>query len=201
MGEVQRIHDIFSMRIRASMSVKAKRIERNNKDAEKYERMGYKVIRGLHPNGAFFADAGNHPAHEVEVGKIMAENGLSTTLDKEGTVIKFPDGRKYKLPSPDGRLQGHTHEIYSLNGEPSERTVAEAIKHSHKTFKPDDRRSVQAEIAISVAPKGSGYKPRHISAGVKEYKRQVRSGETASKPRVYLHVDMATRSVYYWSIK
>lgn len=201
MAEPQLYNGMFSMRVRASMNANDKRIERNRKDANRHETNGYNVERDLHPNGAFFAIIGEHPAHEVEVGKIMAENGLAFTLDKEGTTIKLPNGRRYKIPTPDGHIEGHTHEIYALNGSPSPRTVAEAIKHSHKTFRPDLRHSVQSEVAISAAPKGSGYKAFHIAEGVREYKRQVREGETAAKPRIYLHVDMTTRSVYYWSLK
>lgn len=201
MGEPQRINGEFSMRVKASLNVNPKRVERNNKEANVYASEGYLVERNLHPNGAFFAVIGNHHAHEIEVGRIMAENGLSFTLDREGTTIKLPNGKRYKIPTPDGHIEGHTHEIYAFRGNPDPRTVVEAIRHSRKAFRPDSRRNIQSEVAISLAPKGSGYKASHISSGVSEYKRQVRTGEATAKPRIYLHVDETTRSVYYWSLK
>ena len=152
-----------------------RRIERNLHDADELEAQGYTIERGMHRNGAFFAVIGDHPDHEKEVGRIFAENGFSFTLDREGNVKVRINGRLYTLPSVDGHVEGFTHEIAALQGEPSERTIARAIIHSHKIFKPDRSSSVQADISITVAPKGSKYKKEVIAAGVREYMRQVKA--------------------------
>ena len=190
-----------SRRISASTSVKDRRRKRNAQDADELERQGYIVERNKHPNGAYFAQIGKHPEHEQNVGRIFAENGFAFTLDKEGNGKVKINGRLYILPSPDGRVEGFTHEIYALNGKPNPQKVADAIKHSYKPFRFEDAKSVQSEIAISVAPIGSKYNRRHISDGVKEYKRQVAEGETKAMPLLYLHVNETTRSIYRWSIK
>ena len=174
---------------------------RNANDADRLERDGYKVERDKHPNGAYFAIIGDHPEHEIEVGRIFAENGFAFTLDREGNAKVKIRGQQYKLPSPDGHAEGFTHEIYALNGEPNESRVADAIKHSYKPFKHDRKYDVQSNIAITISPIGSKYKHEHLARGVNEYKRQRAEGETKAKPLLYLHVDEASRKIYRWDIK
>lgn len=178
-----------------------RRLERNAKDADALASLGYNVERNLHRNGAFFAVIGNHPDHEVEVGRIFAENGFAFTLDKEGNAHVKIKGRTYTLPSSDGHVEGFTHEIYALKGKPSATTVANAISHSYKTFKPDTSKSIQADIAITITPKGSQYRKNHIKEGVDEYKRRLAQGETKARPLLYLHVNESTRAIYQWRIK
>ena len=202
MGEGVYIYGVESSRqVSANGVASARRIARNQAEADKLEREGYTVERNLHKNGAYFAKIGQHHAHETEVGRIFAENGFAFTLDREGNAkIKIND-RTLTLPSSDGHVEGFTHEIYKLSGKPDPRTVAEAIKHSRKKFKPDERKTIQSDVAISIAPKGSQYNRFHIRDGVTEYKRQVRDGETKARPLLYLHVNETTRSIYRWNIK
>ena len=103
MGEYVDIHGMSKL-IRASdLNPSNRRIARNNADADILESQGYRVERGKHENGAYFAIIGDHPQHEIEVGRIFAENGISLTLDKEGMRVKVK-GTWYSIPSPDGRL-------------------------------------------------------------------------------------------------
>lgn len=200
MGEYVDIHGMSKL-IRASdLNPSNRRIARNNADADILESQGYRVERGKHENGAYFAIIGDHPQHEIEVGRIFAENGFAFTLDKEGNAKITISGQVYKLPSPDGRVEGFTHEIYALNGEPNAGRVADAIKHSHKPFRRDRRQDVQSEIAITISPIGSRYNRTHIRDGVNEYKRQKREGETNANPLLYLHVNEASRKIYRWNI-
>ena len=206
MAEPQLYNGMFSMRVRASMNANEKRIERNLKDADKYDADGYEVYRNMHPNGAFFAIIGKHHEHEIEVARILAENGISVSLDREGQKIKMHNGRNYILPAPDGSVVGnirpkYTHEIRAIRGADKAKLVVAAINHSYKTFDPDPKKNIQTEIAISVAERGSNVTRNDIANGVREYKRQVKTGESQGKPRIYLHVDIPTRSVYYWSLK
>lgn len=194
-----------SMRISASRNASERRIARNNAEADQLEQDGYWVERNIHPNGAYFAVIGEHPSHELEVGRIFAENGISLTLDREGMTARIK-GRRYILPSPDGHLggvpkKGLTHEIYKLGGKPDARTVAEAIKHTYKPFRPDPSKSVRSEVAITISPVGSQYHKEDIADGIAEYKRQVKAGETTATPRLYLHVDEERRKIYKWDIK
>lgn len=196
---------VNSMSISASRNVSSRRVMRNAIEADELEREGYKVERNKHPNGAYFAVYGKHPGHELEVGRIFAENGISLTLDREGMTAKI-NGKTYILPSPDGHLggvpkKGLTHEIYKLGGKPDARTVAEAIKHTYKPFRPDPSKSVRSEVAITISPIGSQYRKENIADGVAEYKRQVSAGETTATPRLYLHVDESRRKIYKWDIK
>lgn len=192
---------INSVRVSASANASARRIGRNNSDADRLERDGYTVERDKHPNGAYFAVIGDHHAHELEVGRIFAENGFAFTLDREGKAMIKINGRRYTLPSPDGRVEGFTHEIYALNSRPNSQRVVDAITHSHKPFRYDERKSVQSDIAISITPKGSKYTRHDLADGVVEYKRQVSKNETKARPLLYLHVDESTRKIYRWDIK
>ena len=192
---------VNSMSISASRDVSSRRVLRNAADADKLERDGYKVERNKHPNGAYFAVIGNHPAHELEVGRIFAENGFAFTLDREGNAKVKIKGQQYKLPSSDGHTEGFTHEIYALNGEPNGGRVADAIKHSFKPFKYDRRHDVQSDIAITISQIGGKYQREHLAAGVAEFKRQRTEEETSARPLLYLHVDESTRKVYWWDIK
>lgn len=136
-------------------------------------------------------------------GEIFAENGLSFTLEKDGGVkIRLRDGRSLEMPSPDGIVDNSfTHEIMALQGKPSADKVAEGIKHSFKVWKQDKKQRIQADIAITFTPKGTKYHREDIDAGVKEYKRQVKDGQTEAKPLIYLHVDEGHREIYYRNIK
>ena len=162
------------MRIRAIGVASRRRIERNTREADELEAQGYDVERNMHRNGAYFAVIGNHQEHEKEVGHIFAENGFSFTLDREGNAKVRINGRLFTLPSVDGRVEGFTHEIAALQGEPDGRTVARAISHSHKPFVYDQSKSIQADIAITIAPMGSKYSREHITAGVKAPARATR---------------------------
>lgn len=106
------------------------------------------------------------------------------------------------MPSPDGIADNSfTHEIMALQGKPSADKVAEGIKHSFKVWKQDKKQRIQADIAITFTPKGTKYHREDIDAGVKEYKRQVKDGQTEAKPLIYLHVDEGHREIYYRNIK
>lgn len=188
-------------KIRASGQFSERRKLRNECEATQLQADGYVVERGGHPNGAYFAFIGNHQEHEKTVGRIFAENGFSFTLDREGNSRIRIKGRLYTLPSVDGHIEGYTHEIAGLQGEPDARTVARAIGHSHKSFVHDKQKSVQADIAITIAPKGSMYSTNSIVEGVKEFRRQVAEGETKATPLVYLHVDETRLEITKWDIK
>ena len=179
-----------------------RRIERNSHDADELEAQGYTVERGMHRNGAFFAVIGTtHKEHEKEVGRIFAENGFSFTLDREDVRIKLRTGEIITLPSVDGRVEGFTHEISALNGQPDARNVTDAIKHSRKVSKRNRKIVVQADVVITIAQNDSGFNKAIIKEGVDEYKRLVREGQTSAKPIIYLHVNETTRTIYYWNIK
>lgn len=179
---------------------------RNASLAESYEKQGYEVVRRGYPNNAFVAIyKGSNPHNQLErtVGEIFAENGLSFTLEKDGGAkIRLRDGRSLEMPSPDGIADNSfTHEIMALQGKPSADKVAEGIKHSFKVWKQDKKQRIQADIAITFTPKGTKYHREDINAGVKEYKRQVKDGQTEAKPLIYLHVDEGHREIYYRNIK
>ena len=194
--------DIYQTKSLSAMGeASRRRIERNSHDADELEAQGYTVERGMHRNGAYFAVIGDHPDHEKEVGRIFAENGFSFTLDREGNAkIKMPNGRTFTLPSYDGRVEGFTHEIYALEGTPNPQAVARGIKHSYKPFVYSPSNSIQADVAITFAPRGSEYRKRDIMEGVTEFNRQYLSGETKARPLVYLHVNGTTRIIYHWDI-
>lgn len=194
------LHGII-ISVQAASKESSKKKERHVREADELELMGYTVERGKHHNGAYFAVIGDHQEHEKEVGRIFAENGFAFTLEREGNVRVRIKGRIYTLPSFDGRVEGFTHEIAALRGEPNERTVARAINHSHKSFMPDHSKSIQADLAITIAPKGSRYNKEHVVAGVKEFLRQVANGETKASPLAYLHVNETTRTIEGWRLK
>jgi hypothetical protein len=180
-----------------------RRISDNHREANRLEKEGYSVERDLHKNGAYFAVIGEHKEHEITVGKILAENGISVSLDREGNVFfKLPDGRRMKLPTPDGHIErDFTHEIYALQGEPNIQTVADGIAHSYKLFRANPSKSIQSDIAITFTPLGSHYRREDIDAGVEEFIRRVSEGETKANPLVYLHIDEGNRKVYTRRIK
>ena len=194
----------YGRQIRAESPASQRRKERNAREADELERQGYRVERNLHPNGAYFAVIGNtHQQHEIEVGRIFAENGFAFTLDRENNVkIKLKSGESITLPSLDGRVEGFSHEISAFDSKRADpRNVTDAIKHSRKASKRSGSYSIQADIAITVARKGSSFHRQQIKEGVDEYKRQVRTGQTQAKPIMYLHVNETTRAIYYWNIK
>lgn len=179
---------------------------RNQKLAQEYRDKGYKVISNNYPNNAFAAiyqGTNPHKEHEITVATIFAENGISCTLEKDGGVtMRFRNGQQLELPSLDGILDNSfSHEIMALSGKPSVSKVADGIKHSFKAWKHDRSKRVQADVAITFTPKGSQYHRSYFDEGVKEYKRQVREGETEAKPLIYLHVDETNRKIYYRNIK
>ena len=188
-------------KIRASGQFSERRKFRKECEATQLQADGYVVERGGHPNGAYFAFIGNHQEHEKTVGRIFAENGFSFTLDREGNEKVRINGRLYTLPSSDGHVEGFSHEIYGFEKAPSPQKVSDAIKHSRKVFEADRKRTLQSDIAISIADKGSDCNLWQIEEGVKEYIRQFTNGEAQAKPLLYLHVDETSRSIYRWSIK
>lgn len=193
--------------VKASVTrISSRRIEKNWKEAKEYEAKGYIVQFGMHPNGAYFADFGNRDeskSHEKRVGEILAKNGLSSTLDEEGNLrVRLKDGRTVTLPSSDGVIEGHTQEIMALKGKPSAVKVADAIEHSFKPSPPGTTgKSIQSEIAVTITPKGTSYTRKDIDDGVKEHLRRVNEGETSAKPRIYLHIDEETETVYYRNVR
>lgn len=174
-----------------------RRAERNLKDSEALRKNGYDVFTAdAYPNNAYYAieKGSSHKKHERDVCEIAAENGLSCTLDKEGTVkVRLKDGRTYIAKSLDGTIEKFTQEIMALNGKPDVGKVVEAIEHS---FKENKLGKKQATIAISITPVGSSYTTKDILSGVAEFKRKVANGETAARPRAYLHIDTKTRKIY-----
>ena len=193
----------YAKEVKAGKS-SARRVSDNHREANRLEKEGYKVEKDIHENGAYFAIIGDtHKEHEKEVGHILAENGISSSLDIEGNMkIKLPNGKKMILPSLDGHIgTKYTHEIYALQGKPDARTVADGIEHSYKYFKAMPSESKQADFAITISPKGSTYTRKDIDDGVTEFKRRFASGETKANPRIYLHIDEKGRKVYYRNIK
>lgn len=188
-------------KIKASNQFSQRRRLRNMTEAVQLEEEGYIVEQCGHPNGAYFSFIGNHPEHEKTAGRIIAENGFSLTLDREGRGKIRINGKLFTLPSPDGKVEGFTHEIYALRGEPNNQKVVDAITHSRKAFFNDMSKTIQSDVAISIAPADSKYGNTHIANGVKEYLRKVEHGETKAKPLIYLHVNELERSVYWWNIK
>ena len=189
-------------KIKASTHFLERRWLRNQQEAARLREEGYTVERYDHPNGAYFAFIGNHQEHEKTVGRIFAENGFSFTLDREGNrKMRFPNGRRFILPSCDGHIEGLTHEIYTFNGKPNPQTVAYGIKHSYKPFVLDIKHSVQADVSITFSPKGNEYDEHVITEGVREYQRQLKKGETKATPLLCLHVIETERTIYWWRIK
>lgn len=190
---------------RGSTRQSSPRMIRNLRLAQEYRDKGYKVIANNYPNNAFAAiyqGTNPHTEYEITVAKIFAENGISITLEKDGINIRLTDGTMLQMPSPDGLLDNtFSHEIMALSGKPDVSKVADGIKHSFKVWKKDRAKFVQADVAITFTPKGSEYHRKDIDAGVKEYKRQVKEGETKAKPLIYLHVDEGHREIYYRNIK
>ena len=187
--------------IKASYFCSERRRLRNQHEAAFLQKDGYIVEKCGHPNGAYFAFIGDHQEHEKTAGQIFAENGFSFTLDYEGRRKVWINGKLYTLPSPDGRVEGFSHEIYALRGEPNIQKVVDAITHSRKAFFNDMSKTIQSDVAISIAPNGSKYNNSHIARGVDEYMRRVANGETKAKPLLYLHVNETSRNIYQWVIK
>ena len=179
-----------------------RRSERNLADSEALRSGGYDVFTSeYYPNNAFFAieKGSKHHEHEKLVCEIAAENGLSMTLDKEGNVkVRLKDGSTHWAKSLDGTIERFTQEIMALDGEPDVRKVSEAIEHSFKENKVSKK---QADVAISITPAGSKYTTAHILAGVEEYKRRLREGETKARPMIHLHFDAKGRKVYVNKLK
>ena len=178
----------------------SRRVVRNRKEASKLEKQGYTVEANLHSNGAYFAYSKNALPHEIIVGRIFAENGLSFRIDPQGNkFVKLPDGRKLPIPSLDGNVEGFTHEIANLSKTASASKVADAIEHSYKEFKKDKRYSVQADVAITITTtaEGGAFHREHLSAGVEEFRRRVEAGETKARPIIYLHVDEYNKKIYH----
>ena len=197
--------EVRSRVVSASKSqYRAGRKERNEREADRLEAQGYRVTRNLHNNGAFAAVIGDHKDHEISVVHILAENGLSASLDKEGNLtIKDRRGQTYTLPSSDGRVENFSMEIAALTGTPSAEKVADAIAHSFKAFNPQKGHDLQSSVAITITPLGAGdsFNRTHIDDGVKEFRRRVREGETSAKPLAYLHIDEKRRKVWYREVK
>ena len=190
----------YGRQVRASDNPSARRVLDNHRESEQLEQDNYSVEKDLHKNGAYFAYIGKtHTQHEKSVGRIFAENGFSFTLDKEGNVkIKLPNGLKVTLPSVDGHVEkDFTHEIYALEGEPDARTVADGIAHSFKLFSMAPSKSVQADVAITIAPIGNKYHRTDIDEGVTEFNRRVESGEEQANPLIYLHIDEERRKIFH----
>ena len=204
-GGTRGVEQVNAYEVSASSSnYSARRKERNEAEADKLERQGYKVTRDLHENGAFAAVIGDHKEHEINVVNILAENGLSASLDKEGNLtIKDKRGQTFTLPSSDGKVENFSMEIAALTETPSAEKVADGIAHSFKAFKPVKGHNIQSDIAITITPIGAGerFTRFHIDDGVREFRRRVREGETPARPQIYLHIDERLRKVWYRNVK
>lgn len=204
-GGTRGIEQVKAYEVSASRSnYSERRKEKNEADADALEKQGYKVSKNLHPNGAYAAIWGEHKEHEISVVNILAENGLASTLDKEGNLqIRLKSGQVVTLPSGDGHIEDFTMEIAALTGKPSAGKVADGIIHSYKAFHPMPSKSIQSEVAITITPKEGGerFSRFDIDNGVREFRRRAREGETPAKPKAYLHIDEKLRKVWYRNVK
>lgn len=179
-----------------------RRSARNLAEAEALRKLGYEVYTSdEYPNDAFYAieKGSKHYEHEKIVCEIAAENGLNMTLEKDGTVkVRLKNGTTLRAKSLDGTIEKFTQEIAALKGIPDVSKVSEAIEHSLKKNAVSEK---QADVAITITPAGSKYKTSDILAGVEEYKRKLRTGETKAKPMVHIHMDAQTRKIYVNKLK
>ena len=192
--------DIYSHTVRVGKGSDRRR-QLNSDRKRDYEKRGYTIEDGNHPNGAFFAYKGKQKEdHEMEVGRVCAENGLTLILEPEGnTFVRLPSGARIIVSSLDGTIEGVTQEIMALKSErPSGEKVLEGIEHSLKQTKQLPRSyDKQAQVAITVAPIGSKFTKEHIDEGVRLYREKVMNGTEEAKPRFYIHVDLASRKIWY----
>ena len=183
-----------------------RRYESNQREASRYASMGYEVKKNMHPNGAFFASKDGKVKHdewEKGIGEVFAENGISFTLEPDGTAkIKLKDNTTIFYPALDGKTEGFTHEIMGLRGKKADvGKIVEGIKHSRKPIRDGRSKALQADVAITYTLEGSPYHRNHMDEAAKEYKRQYSSGETLARPLIWLNVDLPKRKIYYRSIK
>lgn len=184
----------------------SRRYEGNQREANRLMSEGYEVKRNMHENGAFFAlkdGKVKHDEWERTLGEIFAENGLSFTLEPDGTSkIKLKNNTTIFLPALDGKVESLSHEIMGLRGKKADvGKVVEGIKHSRKPLKDGSGKVLQADVAITYTIEGSPYHRTHMDSAAKEYKRQYSEGETDARPLIWLNVDLPNRKIYYRSIK
>lgn len=184
-----------------------KRIEDNKKKEAEYEKSMI-VEKDLHPNGAFFAYDGGRKIpdkmHEFTAGRLVAKEGLYFTLDKEGHVkVKLPGRNDMEKPSGDGIVQGLSHEIYGFHSRPPKEEnvtskIIEGIAHSFKPFKPSSKYNYQADVAITIAVKGSGITIKDINKALREFNAGRKNGTYKANPKIYIHVSEEDEKVYYY---
>lgn len=120
-------------------------------------------------------------------------------LEAEGRIkVAGKNGRLLTKTSLDGQFMNLSQEIMALKGAPYVNKVADAIAHS---LKKNAVSEAQANIAISFTPKGSKYHTDTILGGVNEFIRRAKNGETKASPIAYIHIDEASRKMYFHKIK
>lgn len=175
-----------------------RRVERNLKDSEALRKNGYDVhTSDAYPNNAYYAiEQGSvHLPHEEDTVAILAENGISTTLLKEGTVII--DGNT--MPSFDGAGHGLSFEIRETEDGKSVRLgtkVADAISHSKKSHDTVNY-VIQADVAVSYT-KNPYVHETQVLAGIDGHSK--RKPEKKGNPKFLLQVDGIKRKVYFYKI-
>ncbi len=184
-----------------------KRLMENESLASEYAKTMV-VEKALHPNGAFFAYDKDRlvedKMHEFVAGRIIAENGLYMTLDKEGHAkVQLPGRNAIQPPSGDGVLQGLTHEIYGFKSKPANndqvtQKIIDGITHSFKPFKPDSSYNFQADAAVTIATKGSGITIRDVNTAVRAFVEGKKQGFYKASPKLYIHVSEEDRTVHYY---
>lgn len=174
----------------------SRRNARNISEADNLRKLGYSVFSSKdHPNGAYYAleKGSEHHPHEIDTVKILAENGISTVMNKEG-VIKVGGNQ---LPSFDGKGHGMTFEIRQTREDVSKNLsskVADAIQHSKKSSKVTDY-VIQADVAVSYT-KNKRVSERHVKEGIESSRKR----KNAATPKYLLQVDGINRKVYFYKI-
>lgn len=188
--------------VAVSMRATEESVRKNTIWAQQLMKEGYNVTWNEEKT-AFYATIGKgRKEHEYKVVEILAQNGISATLDREGNVFVKIKGRRLTAPSVDGRLYGElSHEIYSFDAPPTEDTVVDAISHTYKPFHQDMRYSVRADVAITFCPASTKMNRSILDAGVEEFLKRQRDGETKATPSILLHIDERERKVYMRKLK
>lgn len=176
-----------------------RRAEKNTATAAKLKAAGYEVHTDKrYPNNAYWAieAEANHLPHEIETVKILAENGISTTLRKEGSV--FVNGGA--LPTFDGVSHSMSFEIRQTVAGSSKNLaskIAEAIAHSRKSSKITNY-IIQADVAVSYT-KNPRVHEATVVAGIDSHAK--RAPHNQGRPRFLLQVDGGARKVYIYKIE
>lgn len=179
-----------------------RRSERYLKESESLKQNGYDVHTSKkYPNNAYYAieKGADHYPHELDVVKILAENGFPAMLKKEGTVMF--DGNQ--MPSVDGisSIGKLTFEIRQTQESVEKKLVtkvADAISHSKKTSKSVNSYVVQADVAVSYT-KNRKVHESVVKDGIISHNSREESKR--GNPKFLLQVDGNNRKVYLYKIK